>query len=118
MLYPDGLLVSYSVPEERASVPLDLSEGGLRLLVKERLDAGTRVYTRLHVEKFAERVEAAGEVRWCCPAAGSEGGFEAGVMFLDLDPEVAKKISLLRQCYVYERVRRTLPGRDATGGKG
>lgn len=110
-LYRDGLLTVFGVGKgNRARAALDLSEGGVRFLIHERIPIGTKVRMVIQMEKYKDQVEAAGEIRWCYQSAKNSEDFYAGVQFDDLDPVQKRKIALMREWFTspqYRAVRET-----------
>ena len=110
-LYRDGLLSVFGVGKgNRARAALDLSEGGVRFLIHERIPIGTKVRMIIQMEKYKDQVEAAGEIRWCYQSAKNTEDFYAGVQFDDLDPIQKRKIILMREWFTspqYRAVRDT-----------
>ena len=110
-LYRDGLLTVFGVAKNnRARAALDLSEGGVRFLIHERLPIGTKVRMIIQMEKYKDQIEASGEVRWCYQSAKNTEDFYAGVQFDDLDPIQKRKIVLMREWFTspqYRAVRDT-----------
>lgn len=110
-LYRDGILSVFGVGRgNRARAALDLSEGGVRFHISERLPIGTKVRMVIHMEKYKDQIEASGEVRWCYQSAKHGGEFYAGVQFENLDPAQKRKIALMREWFTspqYRAVRET-----------
>ncbi len=95
-----GLLAAIGVGlESLGQVPVDLSEGGAKVLLTRRLATGTKVHVRLEIEKFGDALSASGIVRWCHQSAKNPSAFFAGIMFTDLDPLQKKKISAMREWF-------------------
>lgn len=76
--------------------PVDLSEGGVRLLTTRPLEPGTKVKVHLRVEKFNDELESVAEVRWCRPHPGEPKRYCVGLAFADLVPEEYRMIGFLR----------------------
>jgi c-di-GMP-binding flagellar brake protein YcgR len=110
-LYPQGLLTVFGMSKNnRARAALDLSEGGVRFLIHERLTIGTRVHMVIQMEKYQDQIEARGEVRWCYQSTKKAGDFYAGVEFSDLDAAQKRKIAMMREWFTspqYRAVRET-----------
>ena len=97
---PDGLLAAIGVGRENlAREPLDLSEGGAKVLLSRRLGVGAKVLVRIEIDKFADALSASGVVRWCHQSAKNPSDFFAGIMFTDLAPAEAKKIAAMRDWF-------------------
>jgi len=107
----NGLLTVFGVGKGNcARAALDLSEGGVRFLIHERIPIGTKVRVIIQMEKYQDQIEAAGEVRWCYQNAKRTEDFYAGVQFDDLDPVQQRKIALMREWFTspqYRAVRET-----------
>ncbi|MBI3855364.1 MAG: PilZ domain-containing protein [Planctomycetes bacterium] len=110
-LYREGILSVFGVGKgNRARAALDLSEGGVRFLIHERLPVGTKVRMNIQMEKYKDEIEASGEVRWCYQSAKNVEDFYAGVQFENLDPVQKRKIALMREWFTspqYRAVRET-----------
>jgi len=110
-LFRDGILSVFGVGKgNRARAALDLSEGGVRFLIHERIPIGTKVRMIIQMEKYQDQIEAAGEIRWCYQSAKNTEDFYAGVQFDDLDPIQKRKIVLMREWFTspqYRAVRET-----------
>ena len=110
-LYRDGLLTVFGVAKNnRARAALDLSEGGVRFLIHERLPIGTKVHMIIQMEKYQDQIEASGEVRWCYQSTKKSEDFYAGVQFSDLDDIQKRKIAMMREWFTspqYRAVRET-----------
>ena len=101
----------------RARAALDLSEGGARFLIHERLPIGTKVRMIIQMEKYKDEIEAVGEIRWCYQSTKNAEDFYAGVQFDDLDPVQKRKIVLMKEWFTspqYKAVREN--NRKAKGG--
>ncbi len=110
-LYRDGILSVFGVRKDnRARAALDLSEGGVRFLIHERLTIGTKVRMVIQMEKYQDQIEAAGEVRWCYQSTKKAEDFYAGVQFSDLDDTQKRKIAMMKEWFMspqYRAVRET-----------
>lgn len=110
-LFRDGILTVFGVGKgNRARAALDLSEGGVRFLIHERIPIGTKVRMIIQMEKYQDQIEAGGEIRWCYQSAKNTDDFYAGVQFDDLDPVQKRKIALMREWFTspqYRAVRET-----------
>jgi Tfp pilus assembly protein PilZ len=116
-MYRGGLLTIFGVGKGNlARAALDLSEGGVRLQIHERIPIGTKVRMIIQMEKYKDQIEASGEVRWCYQSAKHSKDFYAGVEFEELDPAQKRKISLMREWFTspqYRAVRETARKRTA-----
>lgn len=100
VLYPQRLLNFVGLGKSnRAKAVMNLSEGGVLVRTESSLAEGTRVRLTLSIEKFGDRIDCAGEVKWCYPAANAPGDFFAGVTFLDLAAADRKKIEKMRSWF-------------------
>jgi c-di-GMP-binding flagellar brake protein YcgR len=110
-LYRAGLLTLLRVGKTNfARTAIDLSEGGVRLLLEQRLPIGTRVRIRIHMEKYDDDIQTAGEVRWCFESARKAGEFYAGVRFDPLETSQCRKIALMKDWFTspqYKAIRDT-----------
>lgn len=117
-VYRGGLLASIGVGRENlARIPLDLSEGGARIVLCERLKPGTKVRVRIAIDKFGDAIEAAGGVRWCFESGTRPGDFHAGVLFTDLDPSTTRLIAAMRDWFTSSKCLKLRAAR-ARGGEG
>src|SRR6185503_11904081 len=94
----------------RARAALDLSEGGVRFLIHERLPIGTKVRMIIQMEKYQDQIEASGEVRWCYQSTKKAADFYGGGQFSDLDDTQRRKIAMMREWFTspqYRAVRST-----------
>jgi hypothetical protein len=97
LVYRKGLLQAFGLGrtnEARAAV--NLSEGGILIRTRDRVQGGTPVKVRLEIEKFKDVLEAEGVVRWCFRGAGDGGDFYAGIRFTRVADGVMSKIVWLR----------------------
>ena len=110
-LYREGILSVFGVGKgNRARAALDLSEGGCRFLITERIPIGTKVRMIIQMDKYKDQIEASGEIRWCYQSVKNSKDFYAGVQFDDLDPAQARKIVLMKEWFTspqYRAVRST-----------
>ena len=68
---------------DKSPLLIDLSEGGLRLVVEDPLDVGTKIRLQLEVVDCEVPIHATAQVVWCRQSPP----YEVGVRFIDLDPE-------------------------------
>jgi len=85
---------------------VNLSEGGIRVSVPAELGSREKVRCRLRTERFADPLEAAGEILWCEPDLMSEKGYLVGILFRNLEPRHARKIAAMREWYASKAPRR------------
>ena len=99
-LYKEGTLLLFGMGgRNQALGPVDLSEGGARFRTRGRLETGAKVRVTLAFDKFQDKIEALGEVRWSRESAGAPGEVHSGVMFLDLKSGEVRKIGRMRECF-------------------
>lgn len=112
-LYRDGLLTLIGVGKEnKAKVAVNISEGGIQVIIRERLSPGAKVKMKLQIEKFKDAIEAVGIVRWCYQNSKRKDDFHAGIQFEDLPPLEGRKIASMREWFTspaYRAVRDTKP---------
>jgi len=95
-----GFLTSLGLGRaNKARAAINLSEGGVMLLVRELLPEGAKVMVRIEMEKYSEVIEAPGEVRWCEQSARNEKDYYAGIQFTGLGPADLKKIGQMRDWF-------------------
>ena len=76
---------------------LELSEGGCRVSLGERLFPDTKLHLRLEVPKFKDVFEADATSRWCREMIKHDPPlFYAGIMFVNPPSAMSKKISSMR----------------------
>jgi len=99
-LYREGLLSLVGLGKEnKAKIALDLSEGGLQVVARERLPIGAKVRIHLEIEKFKDAIEAPAVVRWCYQNAQKKADFHVGLQFTDLASLESRKIASMRDFY-------------------
>ena len=99
-LYRHGLLTLIGVGKEnKAKVAVNLAEGGLQVIIRERLAVGAKVKVRLEIEKFRDAIETTGVVRWCYQNSKKKDDFHAGIQFEDLNPAEGRKIASMREWF-------------------
>jgi Tfp pilus assembly protein PilZ len=116
-MYRQGILTLFGVGKGNlARAALDLSEGGVRFQIHERIPIGTKVRMIIQMEKYKDQIEASGEVRWCYQSAKHSKDFYAGVEFEELDPSQKRKIAQMREWFTspqYRAVRETARKKSA-----
>jgi hypothetical protein len=118
-VYQGGLLASIGVGRENlARIPVDLSEGGARIALHERLKPGTKVQVRIAIDKFGDAIEAAGVVRWCFESRTQPGDFHAGIMFTDLEPSTKRLIAAMRDWFTSSKCLKVRAARAREGDGG
>jgi hypothetical protein len=110
-VYREGFLTMIGVGREnKAKVAVNLSEGGLQLILRERVNPGAKLKIRLEIAKFNDAIEAAGIVRWCYQNAQRKDDFHAGIQFEDLPAGESRKIAAMRDWFTspaFRAVRET-----------
>jgi Tfp pilus assembly protein PilZ len=110
-LYREGLLTLLGMGKEnKARVAINISEGGLQVIMRERLTIGAKVKIRLEMAKFKDAIEAAGVVRWCYQNSQRKDDFHAGIQFEDLPGTESRKIASMREWFTspaFRAVRET-----------
>jgi len=88
-LAPPSIGVTYRVvgreAEETVKPAKDISQGGIRFPVSERLPQGARVELELVLPAEQTPVQAQAEVIWCARFQGN-GPYEVGCRFTQIDP--------------------------------
>lgn len=101
-----GFLTSLGLGRaNKARAAINLSEGGVLLLVRELIPTGTKVTVRIEMEKYSDFIEATGEVRWCEQSARSDKDYYAGIQFLGLGPGDLRKIGQMREWFTSSEYR-------------
>lgn len=97
-LHRNGLLSALSLGINKARKVCDLSQGGARLLVTEKLDKGLKVRLTITLEKYNDEIEIAGEVVWCFPSANRKD-FLVGIKFAAENALTARKMSAVQEWF-------------------
>ncbi len=99
-LHREGLLTVLGVGKNnRARAALDLSEGGVRFQISERIPVGTKVRIIIEMERYKDQITASGEIRWCYQSGKNSSDFYAGVEFIDLPASEKRKIAMMRDWF-------------------
>lgn len=107
-LYREGLLTLLGMGKEnKAKVAVNISEGGLQVIMRERLNPGSKVRLRLEIAKFKDAIEASGVVRWCYQNSQRKDDFHAGIQFENLPGTEARKIASMREWFTSPALRST-----------
>lgn len=82
-------------PTQHAGAPgvaatKDVSAGGIALVVREMIPAGSRIQIEIHVPALNRSIPAQGQVVRCLLAKG--GGFELGIRFAQISAEDQKAL--------------------------
>ena len=83
----------------KATVTLDLSTGGVGVIIGRRLAPKTKVNVKIQMDKYQDVIEADGVIRWCYQNKTNNEEFYAGIMFEDLDPVQSKKIGRMKDWF-------------------
>lgn len=78
---------------------INMSEGGVMLLMGENIAVGTEVTIRIEMEKYSDFVESLGEIRWCRQSARCEDEYYVGIAFAGLGSVDQKKIAQMRDWF-------------------
>jgi hypothetical protein len=99
-LFLKGFLSSLGLGKSnKARAAINLSEGGVMLLMREFIPKGSKVTVRIDMEKYSDFIETAGEVRWCEQSARSAKDYYAGIRFIGLGEAEIKKIGQMREWF-------------------
>ena len=99
-LFKEGLLTKIGLGKSnKAHYAMNLSEGGVAVLLTERLVPGTRVCVRIEIDKYKDTIEATANIRWCRQSTKRTEDFHAGVEFIVLKDAQRRKIGLMRKCF-------------------
>ncbi len=98
ILHRDGLLRVLNLGSNKARKVCDLSKGGARVLVTEKLDVDQKVRLKITLEKYQDQIDISGEVKWCFPSTNRKDFF-AGIQFTPENPVVARKMSALQEWF-------------------
>jgi c-di-GMP-binding flagellar brake protein YcgR len=95
-----GSLSSEGLKRNLARNVIDLSRTGVQISVTEPLDPGTLVRLTLHLNQFADALEAPGEVRW----TRSDGAhYRSGVRFVNLSEDRKKMIDFMTKWFTRQK---------------
>jgi len=96
-----GFLTSLGLGRaNKARAAINLSEGGVMLLTREKLPIGAKVTVRIEMERYSDVIETDGEVRWCAESARSGKDYYAGIQFTNLVEADLKKIGRMREWFL------------------
>jgi len=105
-LYREGLLTLLGMGKEnKGKVAINISEGGLQVIMRERLTVGAKVKIRLEIAKFKDAIEASGVVRWCYQNSTRKDDFHAGIQFENLPGTESRKIASMREWFTSPALR-------------
>ncbi|MBU1912306.1 MAG: PilZ domain-containing protein [Candidatus Omnitrophica bacterium] len=102
------VIIKYKTIEEPHiqdhTVSKDVSEGGARFVVYERLMKGTKLDIQLEVPFDSMPIFAKGEVAWIKKAGGEDSkAFEIGVIFTNVDSKEQKRLKQYIENEIKER---------------
>jgi len=102
------VIIKYKTIEEPSIqdhvVSKDISEGGARFVVYERLMKGTKLNIQLEVPFDSVPIFTKGEVAWIKKAGGEDSkAFEIGVIFTNVDPKEQKRLKQYIENEIKER---------------
>lgn len=97
-LHREGILAALSLGSNKALKVCDLSQGGARILVTERIPAKQKVRVRITLEKYQDRIEIGGQVMWCYGSANRKD-FYVGIQFSNDDPATVRKMTALQEWF-------------------
>jgi len=95
-----GSLSSEGLKRNLARNVVDLSRTGVQISVTEPLDPGTLVRLTLHLNQFADALEAPGEVRWTRPDGAH---YRSGVRFVNLSEDRKKMIDFMTKWFTRQK---------------
>src|SRR5262245_45811142 len=99
-LFIKGFFTSFGLGRvNKGRAAINLSEGGVMLLVSETIPLETKVTVRIDMEKYQDFIEATGIVRWCEQSARNDKDFYAGIQFTGLSDADLKKIAKMREWF-------------------
>lgn len=99
-LYLKGFLSKFGIGRKNeARGAVNLSEGGILIILHSKLAAGTKVRVRIEMEHYNDIIEADGEIRWCTQSARDPSNYYAGVQFKDLPPAQASHLAKMRSWF-------------------
>lgn len=99
-LYLKGFLATLGIGKKNeASSAVNLSEGGILVIVHSKLACGAKVRVRIEMEHYNDVIETDGEVRWCYQSAKDPSDYYAGVQFKSLPAAQASHIAKMRSWF-------------------
>src|SRR6185503_11080872 len=97
-VHRDGFLSALSLGSNKAVKVCDLSQGGARILVTERIPVKQKVRVRITLEKYQDRIEMTGEVMWCYSSTNRKD-FYVGIRFSTEDAAAVRKMVALQEWF-------------------
>ncbi len=98
LLFRNGLLTTLNLGSNKARKVVDLSAGGARILVTEKLTVKQRVRLKITLEKYQDEIDIDGEVKWCFPSTNKKD-FYVGIKFTTDDSATARKMAALQEWF-------------------
>ena len=97
-LHLRGLMSALRLGSNKALKVCDLSQGGARILVSERIPSKQQVRVKITLEKYQDEIEIAGEVMWCYGSSNRKD-FYVGIRFTEDNPATARKMVALQEWF-------------------
>src|SRR5258706_5352664 len=105
LLFRDGFLTALMLGgSNKARKVCDLSQGGARIMVTEKLTVKQKVRLKITLEKYQDQIEIGGEVKWCHPCTNKKD-FYVGIKFQSDDPSVLRKMTALHEWFTSPQYR-------------
>jgi hypothetical protein len=98
VLHRDGFLAALSLGSNKARKVCDLSQGGARILVTEKIPVHQKVRLKITLEKYQDEIEISGQVMWCYPSTNRKD-FYVGIRFSADDASASRKMTALQQWF-------------------
>jgi hypothetical protein len=98
MLFRNGLLTALNLGSNKARKVVDLSAGGARILVTEKISVQQKVRVKITLEKYQDQIEIDGEVKWCFPCTNKKDFF-VGIKFSTDDAAATRKMTALQEWF-------------------
>ena len=95
-----GSLSGEGLKRNLARNVVDLSRTGIQVSVDGPLDPGTLVRMTLHLNQFADALEASGEVRWTRPDGPH---YRTGIRFINLPEDRKKMIDFMTKWFTRQK---------------
>ena len=99
-LFLKGFLTQIGIGKKNeATGTVNLSEGGILVVIRRKHPPETKVQVRVEIEKYKDVIEVDGIVRWCFQSARDGSDYYAGIEFLNLKPAQAALIAKMRDWF-------------------
>lgn len=95
-----GTLSTEGLKRNLARTVVDVSRTGAQLSVSEPLEAGSLVRFTLHLNQFADALEAPGEIRWCRPDGAY---YRAGLRFVNIPEDKKKMVDFMTKWFTRQK---------------